>query len=715
MAGIDIPVSLSDGLTSPFESMGKAVAKTYDELEKLKKLMEQDFSSPLSDVGNKTQDNTRYQQQHNQALRDGEMASNGLLGKIKGIAGAYLGFMGAKKLINIGDAMAGNDVRISMINDGLETNLDLNKKIYEMALRTRTSYIDTSAVVGKLGLLAGDAFSGNDELLRFTELLNKSFKISGASAMEQKSAMYQLTQAMASGRLQGDEFNSIRENAPMLAQAIQKELDGIDMKKASAQGLITNDVIKRAMFNLANEIEGRYNKMPMTFSGIAQNIATNFIVGMSPLWSALSRLWNNQYIKSFVEYSIVAFTILGHVAGAIIDFINGGITLIGNNWQWLGPIIYGVVGALVLYKGALIACAIYQNALCIAQGIYTGIMIAYTVLTGSMTLAQWGFNAALLACPITWIIGGFILFIALIYAGVGAYNKLTGAHISATGLIAGSFMALITMIYNAVVAIMNFILLVIQGIVNAFILGIDKINKGFLMFQKFVLTVARNVTACFDSVATNIANAMVDGANMAIRAINWIIEALNKIPGVDIGTMSELSHTSSITHTIDNRISQIDSQLSTTPQTWTAPQIQYKGVKEAFDKGYNFGEGLAKKVGGVFGLGDKKEEADKFDPSKYLGENANSPLGGGKGGKALKDTAKNTKKIAENTDTSKLDVKYLREMAERQAINRFTTAQITIENNISNPNTSDLDGFVDHLNTTLTEKMDRQTEGYYTA
>lgn len=716
MAGINIPISLSDGMTSPLESITKDVNEAAKAFENLKGVLSSDFSSGLDDVGKSTIENTKYQEEHNRSIREGANSADGLLGKIKGIAGAYLGFQGIKKMISLGDAMVSNQVAVGQINDGLQTNADLNREIFDLAQRTRTAYMDTSAVVGKLGLLAKDAFSSNAELLRFTELINKSFKISGAGQQEQKAAMYQLTQAMASGRLQGDEFRSIRENAPLLAQAIQKELDGIDMKKASAEGLITNDVIKRAMFSMADEIDSRFDKFPHTFSSLATQMANNFLAGMSPVWSALSRLWNNKHVLFFVDNSIVAFHILGQVAGAVIDSINSGITFIGDNWSWLSPIIYGVIGAFLIYKGVLAGIAIWHGIVAGVQTVASFFMEFYTVATGHATVAQYGLNAAIMANPWMLVILAVIAVIAIYFAIIAVINRVTGAHISGIGVICGVFAFLGSLAINIFIGILNISMMVVQGVVNLFQLGINGIINHFLTLLRNVLTVARGITSCFDSVATNIANAMVDGINIAIRAVNWLIDALNMIPGVNLGKIGEMSHTTSITHTIDNRIASIDAQIAKNNSglnLWKAPKLDYLDMGKAYQSGYDFGKGLGDKAKGLLDFGKSKNNKENYDPSQFI--DGKSPLGGTGAGKALKDTAGNTKKIAENTENSKLDVKYLREMAERQAINRFTTAEININNNISNVRTEDLDGFVDHLDNEIQERLEYQSEGYYTA
>lgn len=266
--------------------------------------------------------------------------------------------------------------------------------------------------------------------------------------------------------------------------------------------------------------------------------------------------------------------------------------------------------------------------------------------------------------------------------------------------------------------IANHVGIVAEFVANVFNHPIYSVQRLFVNLAKNALGVAKSITSSFDSVATNIANAMVDGANMAINAINWIIDALNMIPGVNIGKIGTIGHTTSITHTISNLEAGLDKWLEESkPKDYKvlAPNLKYTNPMDWANKGYDMGANFSKKVKDkVGGLFDK----DKFKPDKQKGlsdfMNGSTPSGLSPGGnKAQRATAGNTKKTAENTEKFLDDIRYMRELAERQAINRFTTAEINIENTINNPQTEDLDGFVDKLNDELTSQLERQVDGYY--
>lgn len=725
-----MPVSVVDNLSAPFQTMHQHVSNMVNEMNKFQQAMSRPITPafnagamvpPLQQVGNQTNMNTQSQREHNQTLSEGANNATGLLGKIKGIAGVYLGLQGLKKMIDFGDQISGTTARLDIMNDGLRTTNDLNRMIYESAQESRVSFTDTANVVAKLGMLAGDAFRGNDELVKFTTLMNKSFALSGAGIQEKTAAMYQLTQAMASGRLQGDEFRSILENAPMLAQAIKKELNGIDMKKASSEGLITADVIKRAMFHSADEINGKFDELPLKFSDIASRIKNNFVVGMAPLAQAISRLWNNKYVIAFANNLVVVFSILGHIGAMAFDAINYAITFVGNNMQWLGPIILALVAIYAVLNAGLLVSAWRWVADTAAKVANTVADWALTAATIGLIIAQDGLNAALLACPLTWIVIAVIAVIGIYYALVGVYNRVTGQHISATGILIGVFFMLGAFVFNIFKNIANVIAIVAEFLVNVFRNPVSAVKMLLLNMARNALSVARSMTSCFDSVATNLANGIIDGVNMAISAINWLIDALNMIPGINIGKVGMVGHIGSITHTIDNKIKDIDGMMSdikSKDKDYTSiKKLEFTNLGDAFNSGYSFGEGMANKVKNLFNFNKDDDKDKKQDYSQYLKDAGLDPAGGaGKGGagKALKDTAKNTKRSADALDNAKLDVKYLREMAERQAINRFTTAQINIENTINGvPDIQDLDGMVDHLNDRLQKELEIQVDGYY--
>lgn len=725
MAGISIPVSLGDNVSSPFDKMTNSVRETiraFEDLNEVAKTGLKPPTEPLRGIGERIKANTQAQREFNTTVTQAQTPMQSLLSLVKSVGVAFLSFQGAKKMFTMADSISQTVGRISLMTGNLEQANSMMKQIYLNAQETRASFGDVSNAVAKIGVLAPQAFKSNDEILRFTNLMNKSFKIGGAGIQEQTAAMHQLTQALASGKLQGDEFRSILENAPMLAQAIQKELGGIDMKKASSEGLITADVIKRAMFNSADDINKKFNEMPLTLSDIGTKIKNNFLIGLQPLASALQNLLKNEHIKSFIDGLIIPFRILGKVAAGVINGINASVNLLAPVFQFLKPVIMGVVSVLGLYALAMGAISMWHGIVAATETIHAAVMIAWSIATGQMTLAQWGLNSALLACPLTWIVLAVIAVIVAYFMLINTFNTVTGSHISGIGIICGAFMYLWTVILNICKYIGNIFLSLAEFLANVFNHPIYSIIRLFVNLGKNALTVARGITSCFDSVATNIANAFVDGANMAIRAINWIIEALNHIPGVNLGKIGEIGHTTSITHSIDNKIANIDKWLNDTkPNDYkSAKHFEFNDPMKAFSNGYKFGEGLSNKIKDMTNLDKLKEKVGGLmgDKEKIINPQEVPGLGGkGAGGEPnrhLKSIDNNSAKTAKNTEAVLSDVRRAKGIAERQAINKFTTATINIENNVSNNNPNmDLDGFVDGLTDKLQKELEIHVDGYY--
>lgn len=227
--------------------------------------------------------------------------ASGVLNKIKGAALALAAIKAITIAVKASDQFSQTRARLNLMNDGQMSTKQLESEIFKQSMGSRTDVQTMSDVVSRLGITAGDKFKNNKEIVDFSSLLSKQFKISGASGEEQSSAMYQLSQAMASGALQGDEFRTIKENAPLLAKAIQKELGDKDIKTAASNGEITSDLIKRAMFNSAGEIEEKFNKIPWTFKD-AMTMGLNGIKkGAEPVFEGLNSLVNNSSVKSFIS------------------------------------------------------------------------------------------------------------------------------------------------------------------------------------------------------------------------------------------------------------------------------------------------------------------------------------------------------------------------------------------------------------------------------
>lgn len=728
MEGVSAQISINDAASAVFENIATASDMATKSINEFQSAMQGSYSTnTMQGVSSDIATASNNQNSFNEELREGGSLASQLADKVKSVVGAYLGWQAVKKTISASDEFSNTIARLNLVDVKSGSAIQMYQEIYTSAQRARMPVNELAGAVSKLGLLAGDKFSSGSELINFSETLAKSFKVSGATAQESAAAMHQISQALASNRLQGDEFVSVLENAPMFARAIQEELDGIDMKKASAEGLITADVMKRAAFNMAEEVNRKLAEMPRTFMGNLVLVVNNAIMGLAPLFDALSRLWNSDLIIAMIDATSIAFQGLGAIGAFVIDLLTTGLDFVANNaWLLIPPLV--ALGVHLAINGGLMLWGI---AVSLAKAAAD---VAATVAIFGLIVAQEGLNAALAACPIVWIIVAIILVVLAVLKLIQWLLSLAGVSVSVVGMIGAVFGFLGTHLFNIFKAIANIVFAVAEFIANVFNHPIYSVMRLFANLAKTALGMARSMTSSFDGTATNLANAFIDGANRAIRAINWVIRALNKIPGVNLSEMGQFAHTASITNSIKKAEDGIDKWLEASkPDDYV--EIKPFEMTDTFDgamAGMEMADSMMNKLKNKFKPDDSGEDKQKDELDKILKEleenkpeNMGAPGGGGGsgggGGKApsslskpLRDTAINTKKIAENTDTSKLDVRYLREIAERQAINRFTTATINIENNLKHSvQEGDLDGFVDKLSDKLQTELEVQVDGYY--
>ena len=534
------------------------------------------------------------------------------------------------KLVGLSDTLAGNKARLELIVDDGGSVDELNKKIYASAMRARASYTDTAATISKLGLLAGDAFNSNDEMIAFTELMNKNFTIGGASTQEQSSAMYQLTQAMASGRLQGDEYRSIIENAPLLAKAIEDYMRNVQgaegaMKDWSSEGLLTADVIKAALFSTADEVEERFAKMPMKWGQVwtmASNIA---IRALNPLLSAIN--W------------------------------------VANNISVIGPVVLGLGTAFLVFQVAAHWTQIASAAMGIYNGLVNFLTIGYGVLTGSTaaaSAAQFTYNSALLASPVTWVVMMLAVLVAALYAGVAAFNKFTGSGVSATGILMGAFAVLGAHVLN-----------------NTII----PLQNGFAMFANFIGNLFNDPVAAVKVLFYDMALTVLGYISKMASGIETLI---NKIPGVTVD----------ITSGLDSFYAKLESaqQKVKDKSGWVeyVKKMDYIDYSKAAGAGYRFGEGLADKVSGM------------FSGSDYAG------LGDIAGG--VSDIAANTGKIADEVHIADEDLQFFRDVAEMRYIQNFVTLTPTVSMSASISEKVDVNGVIQKIEQVLKEEIAESAE-----
>lgn len=641
--------------------------------------------STFNQIESSIQGATQQQEQFNRTVTNGGNAMGGLIGKVKSLVGAYVGMRAIGGGMDATDTYTSNNARLELINNGLQTQAELQDKIFAAAQRSRGQYDAMVNTVAKLGLLAGKNFSSNDELIAFTELMNKSFKISGADATESANAMYQLTQAMASGRLQGDEFRSIIENAPMLANAIA-EYTGVGqegLKELSSDGAISADIIKASLFSVAKDIEDKYSKLPLTFGDIWTDIKNTVEKSATDVMQKVNGFINSDtgvQVVNGIKYALVG---LVSVLGVVVGIVENTASFFIDNWSMIEPVIGGVAFAMGIYTAAIVANNIANGirktleiASCLASYAHAAAIRTEASQTAMATAAQYGLNTALLACPITWIVVGIVAIIAIIYAVVAAINHFAGTSYSAIGIIAGAFMALGAHILNTfLIPVWNHVVAFINFFANVWN---DPIAAVQVLFYDMCLNVIGYIT--------NMASAIED--------------VINKIPGVNVDITSGLDN---FQQKIEDASAKVKSESE-----WKeyVKKIDYIDYGAAYNKGYDFGEGIDSKLDSMFNFEMPNYEDSTPDYSSLLGD-----MGSGLG-----DIADSTGKTADNTDTSTEDLKYLRDIAERETVNRFTTAEIKVDmGGVNNTVTkmNDLDGIADYLAVKVEEQMQIAAEGIH--
>lgn len=640
-------------------------------------------------------DNVDEQGRFNREIEEGTNEANGLMQTIKGAVAAYATIQTLSAALGLSDQLTSTTARLNLMNDGLQDTQDLQNMIYLSAERARGSYQATADAVSKLGLMAGDAFSSSEEIIAFTEQLNKQFTIAGTQAAGIDAAMLQLTQAMGSGVLRGEEYNSILEQAPNIIQAIADymEVPKGQLKDMAEEGQITAEIVKNAMFAAADETNAKFEQMPKTFSQIWTSFQNNALMAFQPVLQRMNEIAKSEAFQNMVNNAIEVLSVVAGIALEIFDLMVGVAGAVADNWSWLSPIIYGVAGALAVYygwllltKGAEMAMAAVHGIVAVAKGIMAAAIMLVTGATWAETTAQYGLNAAMYACPIVWIIILIIALIALFYAAVAAVNKFAGTSVSATGIICGAFMVALAFIGNIFVALWNlvvdvFVLIynlvaeVANFIGNVFTDPIGAVCRLFFGLADIVLGILQALASAIDAIfGSNLAGS-VQGWRDSLGG--WVDETFGK--GDEI--MAKMNAD--------------DMKLG---------RFEYGA---AWDAGYSFGEGI-------------DESISSFDPASLFDTNVPGADEYGTGlagiGSGVDDIAGNTGSIADSMDITEEDLKYLRDIAEQEAINRYTTAEINVDmsgmqNTVNN--NGDLDGFVSGLTDAVNEAVDIITEGVH--
>lgn len=715
MGTIRTAIALYDGVTSPLQSMHKAmgvVLNTFESMQQasgravdtaaIREAREEwaKAGTAFDAIEENIRNANNEQQKFNNSIRGGNNSANGLLSTIKKIAVAAGGIVGINKVLNISDELASTKARLNLLVDDGGSVEALEQKIMASAQRSRSAYFDTASAVAKLGLNAGNAFGGNmDQVIAFMEQVNKQFVIGGATAQEQSNAMIQLTQAMAAGALRGEELNSILDGAPGIARAIEKYM-GIaegSIKTVAQEGKVTAEVVKNAMFAMADETNAKFDSMPKTWAQIWVDMKNQALSMFAQILTKINQIGNSTKFQKVTTGLINGLAAVANVASSALDILIAVASVFVDNWGIIQPLVLGIAAAMLLYNGYLIAnnaitaisnaqkglAAVQAYKAAVANTTLAATEKAEAMAKASATAAQYGFNAALLACPLTWILLIIIAVIAAIYMIVAAINKLTGSTISATGIICGVVAVAGAFVLNCAIGVLNAI---IQAIWTIFV-------APFLGIVEWILNVCNGGFNSFGDAV----------ANLIGQIIGWFLN-LGKVVTTIIDAIFGTDWTSGL-ESLQSAVTSWGKNENAITLDKNAPTIDYRATYSgAWDAGYDFGQGIDDKIGGMFDASGL-DSMGAFDLSNTL-----DGIYGNTG-----DTAANTAATADALDIAEEDLAYLRDIAEREAINRFTTAEIKVEQHNENhiSKDADLDGIMDAWANDFAEKLEVSEEGVH--
>ena len=643
-------------------------------------------------------DNVDEQGRFNQEISAGTQQANELTNTIKRAVAAYISIQSVGKALNISDELVQTTSRLNMMNDGVQTTAELVNMVYAAAQDARGSFSQMADVVARFGNNAKDAFSSSEEVVAFADLIQKQMTIAGASTQEAANAELQLSQALGSGVLRGDELNSIFEQAPNLIQNIADYLDVPigKIREMAADGELSADVVKAAIFSAADDINSKFNEMPMTWGQMWQSMQNTALIAFQSVLQRLNDLANSEAFQTFIQGAIEAMATLANILLNVFDLAVSIGTFIGDNWSIIAPIVYGIVAALTAYIAISAIVAAINGVMAIAEGVKAAAQMMATGATFAETAAQQGLNAALMACPLTWIIMLILALIVVIFAVCNAIAKMTGIANSGFGVITGGVNVVIQFFKNLGLTVANIAL----GIGNA------------------IAALASNMMTAFHNAICSVQSWFYNLLSTALSVIEGICSALNKLPFVEFdysGISSAADdYAAKASEAAGNKEDYQSISDAFNEGFTTFDAFQDGWASDAFNAGAAWGDGIADKVSN-FSLSDVFGQTDIPNVGDYT-SGFNDAIANSGVGDSIGNIDDNTGKIKDSLDVTEEDLKYLRDIAEQEAINRFTTAEINVDmSGMQNTVNSgdDIDGFMTKLTDSVNEAVDNMTEGVH--
>lgn len=657
------------------------------------------LSQTVSQTERNIRDNVNAQGAFNSEIQEGSAHADSLMNSIKGMVAAYATIQTVQNVLNISDELTTTTARLDMMNDGVRSTDELVKMVYASAQDARGEFSQMADVVARFGNNAKDAFSSTEEVVAFSNLIQKQMTIAGASTEEANAALLQLSQGLGSGVLRGEELNSVFEQAPNIIQSIADYLEVPigEIRDMAAEGELTAGVVKAAIFAAADDINAKFESMPMTWGQLWTSFTNTAMMAFQPVLQRLNDMANSDAFQAFINSAVQALATVANIVLNIFSLIGSVGSFIADNWSVIAPIVYGIVGALAVYaaylaitKAAELASTAVKTAMCVAAYAHAAATGAEVSATTAATAAQLGLNTAMYACPIVWIIILIITLIALFYAAVAAVNKFAGTSVSATGIICGAFMVAAAFIGNLFVTLINFVIDI------------------FVVLWNFIAAFANFFGNVFNDPVGSIARLFFDLVDTILSLLQTLASAIDTIFGSDLAGAVQ-GWRDSLGGWVDSTFGQgeeIMAKLSS--EDLHLDRFEYSG---AWDAGYSFGEGIDESIAN-FNLSDIFGATDIPSVEDYT--SGFSGIGGL--GSDVGSIADNTGAIADSMDITEEELKYMRDIAEQEAVNRYTTAEISVDmsgmqNNINN--NDDIDGFVSKLTDSVNEAVDNMTEGVH--
>lgn len=668
MGTIRSSIVVYDGMSPAFKSMTKAMNIMLNTFESVQKASSRaidtaSINTARQEIANanvileQTEENIKkINQQANktpETLDKATSSADGLYDKIKGIALSIGSAMGIGQLLNLSDQMSNTRARLNLIVDDGGSIEALEQKVFESANRARADYMTMASVVAKLNANAGNAFKNNDETIAFAELLNKQFTIAGATTEEIESASLQLTQALGSGVLRGEELNAVFEACPPIIQSIADYLD-VDIGKIremASEGQLSASVVKNAMFTASDEINEKFNSMPMTWAQIWTKIKNYALMAFQPILQRISDIANSGQFNTFINNVINGLAIIGNVAVQIFDIIMQGVNWIAENWNIISPILAGIITAFVIWRAVTLALNLTLLAsplgiIALAIGVIIGLIVMWINKVGGLKVA--------------WLIVCDTL--------ITAWNNVKAVFI-------GGFYAILN--------------------------GLDMFSYGWTV----ACIAISNIVGDLKVIVLTIIQNMVNGA---IDLINDLITSINKVTGLSLNTVSHVTWgaEASLINSAQKAARGIEEQekLRTVNENIANRDADYENMTRqmAMEHQERLNQINLEKVNGaltdpVQNLLDKMNGSNGFDYASML-ENLNNNVA---------QTADNTGKVADTLDVAEEDLQYIKDLAEQDVINRFTTASISVDFTNTNriENDMDLDGVVERIKDTIQEAV----------